>query len=146
MLLPGLQKAGVAESCGSQTVGMGTVPLGCSMTSLQPVDGLRSNGIAMCAQRGAKRMKRAISDQSTEIGLWEPGCWLKKSHLSAGQSLSSTFKFDPESTGSPHLLSHCPGHAHCAPASGWPQEFFEPHVTVCTMFVSTPSSVSAQED
>lgn len=57
---------------------------------------------------GARRMKRVISDQSTEIGLWEPWCWLKKSHLSAGQSLSSTFKTDPESTGSPHLLSHCP--------------------------------------
>lgn len=86
-------------------------------------------------------MKRVISDQSTEIGLWEPGHWLKKSHLSAGQSLSSIFKIDPESTGS----QSCPATCSLCLSLSAPQQSFEPHITVCTLLVSTASSVSAQE-
>lgn len=97
----------MAQSCGSLTAGLGTAPLGWGAAFPQTVDGLRSNGIAMCAQRRARQMKREISDQRIEIGLWEPGRWLEMSHLSAGQPLSSTFRIDPESTGS-HLLCHHP--------------------------------------
>lgn len=110
-----------------------------------PVDGLRSNGIAMCAQRGQADEK---SDFRSEHRNWFVGAWVLVEEVPSAsrQSLSSTFKFDPESTGSPRLFSQCLVHAHHASASVWPQECLEPHVTVCTMCVSTPSGVSAQED
>lgn len=52
----------MAQSCGSLAAGMGTAPLGWGTAFPQTVDGLRSNGIAMCAQRREK---------GTKIETWE---------------------------------------------------------------------------